>query len=210
MDELGIATVVLPTGDVGRHGTLDPYDFEHIAARWEEVEKLARRWPGRFAALALIDPERRDARRAGDPRASRRPVGRRLLPPHAQLRPAPRPRRLLPVLRGVRRRRRPGADASGNVGWVDGERVRSPHHDRSRRAVLPRHEVRAVAPRRPVGRRGRRARVEVPERVPGHRRAARLATGRRPCCSSCAGPVARRCCSPATSRPSVTDTRSAR
>ena len=57
MDELGIATVLLPTGDIGRHGTLDPYDFEHIAARWEEVEKLAARWPGRFAALALIDPE---------------------------------------------------------------------------------------------------------------------------------------------------------
>ena len=57
MDELGIATVLLPTGDVGRHGTLDPYDFEHVAARWEEVEKLVSRWPGRFAALALIDPE---------------------------------------------------------------------------------------------------------------------------------------------------------
>ncbi len=57
MDELGIATLVLPTGDVGRHGRLDPFDFEHIAVRWEEVEKLVARWPGRFAALALIDPE---------------------------------------------------------------------------------------------------------------------------------------------------------
>lgn len=57
MDELGIDTLVLPTGDLGRHGKLDPYDFEHIAARWEEMEKLAGRWPGRFAALALIDPE---------------------------------------------------------------------------------------------------------------------------------------------------------
>jgi len=57
MDELGIATVLLPTGDVGRHGRVDPFDFEHIAARWEEVEKLEGRWPGRFAALALIDPE---------------------------------------------------------------------------------------------------------------------------------------------------------
>lgn len=57
MDELGVATVVLPTGNVGRHGALDPYDFEHIAARWEEVEKFADRFPGRFAALALIDPE---------------------------------------------------------------------------------------------------------------------------------------------------------
>ncbi len=57
MDELGVATLVLPTGDLGRHGRLDAFDFEHIAARWEEVEKLATRWPGRFAALALIDPE---------------------------------------------------------------------------------------------------------------------------------------------------------
>ena len=57
MDELGIATVILPTGDVGRHGRLDAFDFEHVAARWEEVEKLAGRWPGRFAAMALVDPE---------------------------------------------------------------------------------------------------------------------------------------------------------
>lgn len=58
MDELGIATVLLPTGDIGRHGQVDPFDFEHIACRWEESEKLAGRWPGRFAALALVDPER--------------------------------------------------------------------------------------------------------------------------------------------------------
>jgi predicted TIM-barrel fold metal-dependent hydrolase len=58
MDELGVDTVLLPTGDVGRHGATDPFDFEHIAARWEEVEGLANKWPGRFAALALLDPER--------------------------------------------------------------------------------------------------------------------------------------------------------
>jgi predicted TIM-barrel fold metal-dependent hydrolase len=57
LDELGVATVLLPAGDVGRHGTVDRFDFEHVAARWDEVEKLADRWPGRFAALALIDPE---------------------------------------------------------------------------------------------------------------------------------------------------------
>src|SRR5262249_14136414 len=50
--------LLLPTGDVGHHGAADPFDFEHIAARWEEVDKLAARWPGRFAALALVDPER--------------------------------------------------------------------------------------------------------------------------------------------------------
>src|SRR5271157_1592374 len=57
LEELGVDTVLLPTGDLGRHGTLDRFDFEHVAARWEEVAALAERWPGRFAALALIDPE---------------------------------------------------------------------------------------------------------------------------------------------------------
>ena len=73
LDELGVQTLLLPTGDVGPHGAVDPFDFEHIAARWEEVDKLAARWPGRFAALALIDPDRgmagvREARaRLGEP-----------------------------------------------------------------------------------------------------------------------------------------------
>jgi len=58
MDALGIATVLLVTGDTGRHALADPYDFEHLAARWEEIEELVARWPGRFAALALVDPER--------------------------------------------------------------------------------------------------------------------------------------------------------
>lgn len=57
MDELGIATVVLITGDTGRHALADPYDFEHLVARWHETEELVARWPGRFAALALVDPE---------------------------------------------------------------------------------------------------------------------------------------------------------
>jgi predicted TIM-barrel fold metal-dependent hydrolase len=61
MDELGVATLLIPTGDLGRHGRLDPFDFERIAARWDEVEALASGWPGRFAALALIDPEQRMA-----------------------------------------------------------------------------------------------------------------------------------------------------
>jgi predicted TIM-barrel fold metal-dependent hydrolase len=58
MDELGVATVLLITGDLGNHGRLDPFDFEHVIARWEETEKLVSRWPDRFAALALIDPDR--------------------------------------------------------------------------------------------------------------------------------------------------------
>jgi uncharacterized protein len=58
MDELGIATVVVVTGDTGRHALADPYDFEHLVARWHETEELVAQWPGRFAALALVDPER--------------------------------------------------------------------------------------------------------------------------------------------------------
>ncbi len=58
MDELGVATVLLITGDIGRHGRLHRYDFEHIVFRWEETENLVGKWPGRFVALALIDPER--------------------------------------------------------------------------------------------------------------------------------------------------------
>ncbi len=57
MDELGVATVMLITGDTGRHALANPYDFEHLVARWEEMEELVGKWPGRFAALALIDPE---------------------------------------------------------------------------------------------------------------------------------------------------------
>ena len=58
MDQLGVATILLITSDLGNHGRLDPFDFEHVIARWEETEKLVSRWPGRFAALALIDPDR--------------------------------------------------------------------------------------------------------------------------------------------------------
>jgi len=57
MDELGVETLLLCTGDIGRHGKVDPFDFEHIASHWDEVERFATKWPGRFAALALIDPE---------------------------------------------------------------------------------------------------------------------------------------------------------
>jgi uncharacterized protein len=58
MDELGIATILLPTTDIGGHGRLDPLDFEHMASRWDEVERMTAGHPGRFAALAIIDPTR--------------------------------------------------------------------------------------------------------------------------------------------------------
>jgi len=57
MDELGVATVFLITGDTGRHALADPFDFERMVQRWKETEELVTRWPGRFAALALVDPE---------------------------------------------------------------------------------------------------------------------------------------------------------
>jgi uncharacterized protein len=56
MDELGIDTLLLPCCDVGAHGTVDPFDFEHVATRWSEMECLVARWPGRFAALAVPKP----------------------------------------------------------------------------------------------------------------------------------------------------------
>ncbi len=56
MDELGIATLLMPACDIGAHGKLDPFDFEHVAARWEELEQLVAEFPGRFAALAVVQP----------------------------------------------------------------------------------------------------------------------------------------------------------
>jgi len=58
MDDLGVATLLLPAGDVGTHGRLDPFDFDHVASRWAEVAALVARWPGRFAALAVAAPDR--------------------------------------------------------------------------------------------------------------------------------------------------------
>jgi predicted TIM-barrel fold metal-dependent hydrolase len=51
MDELGIATLVLPSGDLGPHA-----EYDVVATRWEEVEKLVAEFPGRFAATAAVDP----------------------------------------------------------------------------------------------------------------------------------------------------------
>jgi uncharacterized protein len=56
MDQLGIATILLPSCDIGHHGTLDPYDYEHVATRWDEMQQLATDFPGRFAALAVPKP----------------------------------------------------------------------------------------------------------------------------------------------------------
>jgi uncharacterized protein len=55
MDELGIATLTLVASDLHHHGTA--FDVSTVTARWEEAEELARRFPGRFAALWGIEPQ---------------------------------------------------------------------------------------------------------------------------------------------------------
>ena len=56
MDELGIDTVLLPAVVVPPGDTPVGTSFEAVAATWPEVEALAQRWPGRFAALTVLDP----------------------------------------------------------------------------------------------------------------------------------------------------------
>jgi predicted TIM-barrel fold metal-dependent hydrolase len=58
MDELGIATILMPTCDLEGHGE---HGFDRIATRWKEAEALVRRFPGRFAALMSPDPTKRMA-----------------------------------------------------------------------------------------------------------------------------------------------------
>lgn len=54
MDELGVATLVVPTCDLEEG--VDPLSFEALAARWEETEALAAACPGRFAGAWSVDP----------------------------------------------------------------------------------------------------------------------------------------------------------
>lgn len=56
MDELGIATLALATGD--EHFTRFRFHFHEVTARWEETEDLAKRYPGRFVGLWAIDIDR--------------------------------------------------------------------------------------------------------------------------------------------------------
>jgi predicted TIM-barrel fold metal-dependent hydrolase len=51
MDRLGIATILLPTGDLGPHP-----EYDVVTTRWEEAEKFVAEFPGRFAATAVINP----------------------------------------------------------------------------------------------------------------------------------------------------------
>jgi predicted TIM-barrel fold metal-dependent hydrolase len=54
MDELGIATLVIPTSDLHRHGT--PFEYDPVAARPDEMAALVAAHPGRFAAWWAINP----------------------------------------------------------------------------------------------------------------------------------------------------------
>jgi predicted TIM-barrel fold metal-dependent hydrolase len=54
MDELGIATLLLVTGDP-HHGN-SAFNFSEITATWDETARLVKDYPGRFAALWSLDP----------------------------------------------------------------------------------------------------------------------------------------------------------
>ena len=187
MDELGIVTVVLPTGDIGRHGTLDPYDFEQSPPGGRRSRSSPTAGPDASPPSRCIDPEHGMARRARHAGPSRRPVGRRLLPAHAQLRPPSRPRRLLPLLRACADAGVPVQMQAGTSGGLMRASAASPSPSTVPRSTsltpsscCPTWAVPWVDEATAHG-------AQVPQRVPGHRRATRRGTGLRRCCSSSAG-----------------------
>jgi uncharacterized protein len=54
MDELGIATLLVITGDP--HASNGAFNFSDVTATGEETASLVRDFPGRFAALWTVDP----------------------------------------------------------------------------------------------------------------------------------------------------------
>jgi predicted TIM-barrel fold metal-dependent hydrolase len=54
MDELGIATLVLPTSDLHHHGTA--FEYDPVACRPDEMAALAAAHPGRFVAWWAVNP----------------------------------------------------------------------------------------------------------------------------------------------------------
>ncbi len=56
MDELGIDTLLLPTGEIPDGA--GPYDYTRYATGFDEFTKLAAEHPGRFAGLWSLDPTR--------------------------------------------------------------------------------------------------------------------------------------------------------
>lgn len=58
MDGLNISTLLLPAADLTEIARGDSTEYENVAIRWKEVEDLVADHPGRFAALAVVDPTR--------------------------------------------------------------------------------------------------------------------------------------------------------
>lgn len=54
MDEIGWGTLVLPVCDLPPHAGLT--DYEGFATRIDEIEAIAKEWPGRFVGQWSIDP----------------------------------------------------------------------------------------------------------------------------------------------------------
>lgn len=54
LDELGVATIIVPSSDLSVHGTEQEYD--PVAARYDEIADLAARYPGRIKALWAVNP----------------------------------------------------------------------------------------------------------------------------------------------------------
>lgn len=55
MDATGVATAVVPTGDLHHHGTV--FEYDPVAARPEETAALVEQHPGRFAAWWNVNPQ---------------------------------------------------------------------------------------------------------------------------------------------------------
>ena len=55
MDELGVATMLMPTSDLHNHGT--PFEYDPVANRFDEMAALAAGYPGRFMALWAVNPQ---------------------------------------------------------------------------------------------------------------------------------------------------------
>ena len=55
MDELGVATLLVPTSDLHHHGT--PFEYDPVAARPDEMAALVDAHPSRFAAWWAVNPQ---------------------------------------------------------------------------------------------------------------------------------------------------------
>ncbi len=212
MDELGIDTAAAPHRRRRPPRHARPVRLRARRDRWEEVEKLAGRWPGRFAALALIDPTRgmRGVQRASRAHLADPWVVGCYLHTHSF------DRRLdhadyYPFYAACADADVPVAMQAGTSGGLmASECGRADHASTAPRSTSA--DTRFVLSHLgvAVGRRGDRDGAEVPERLPRHRRVPASALADRGAAVPARARAAPRCCSAATSRPSGTGTRSAR